>query len=538
MKKGLIFTVMLMSVLVFGYSQTDYAVRNTSTWIEAINGIRSGGNDQKYTITVTGNISVPASPENTFGPVTGITVTITGGGTLSTSSNGILLVIGRDQTIIAKDLTLKGQNTNNAPVVIITNRGTFRMEGKATVSGNKNNSSNGGGGVYVAGGTFIMQDNASVSGNTSSEGGGVYVAGGSFTMQDSTLVSGNTASGGGWKSCGGGVYVAGGTFTMQGGTISRNTTSEGGGVFVADGTFTMQDGMISENTASNGGGGVDFEGGIFTMQGGTISGNKATSYGGGVYGSSGMMGRTGNFNMKGGTISGNTSPEGGGVYNKGTFTMEDGTISGNTSDIIGGGVYVGGGIFTMKGGTISGNKATIYGGGVYVAEDNAYNRVGFSKTGGTFYGYNAEQNLRNTVVSRLGHAVYQAGNKSWRNTTAGPTINDDSYGFWTNDGDNDGDTVVTFPSAFARTRQRSNFNNKLTVTENTMKSSSSNSLWILQSVSGDRYTLKRSDAANTMTLTIKLGDYLRGSFGGSGSYSLIISGDSGNGENNWNGTWQ
>ena len=557
MKKGLIFIAMLAGVLICGYSQTDYRVHNTSSWIEAINGIRSGENDHAYTITVTGNISVPASQANTFGPATGITVTITGGGTLSTSSNGILLVIGNDQTIIARDLTLKGHNANDVPVVLIVIEGTFRMEGKASVSGNKSKGNRGGGGVFVAGGTFAMQDRASVSGNTAYEGGGVYIADGTFTMQDSASVSGNVASGGDWKSCGGGVYVAGGTFTMQGGTISGNSTSDGGGVyvnggtftmqggaissntaydgggvFVSDGTFTMHDGIISGNTASRGGGGVNFDGGIFTMQGGSIAGNKAADYGGGVYGSSGMMGRTGKFFMKDGTIAGNTASEGGGVYNKGAFTLEDGTISSNTSSIKGGGVYTDGGSFTMQGGTISGNKAITSGGGVFVSE-----RGGFIKTGGTFYGYDAEQSLRNSVVSRLGHAVYKDGEKNWRNASAGPAMNSDSYGFWMNDGDNLGDAVVTFPSDFAGRRQRSNFKNKLTVTENTMKSSSSNSLWILQSFSGDSYTLKRSDAANTMRLIIKLGKY-SGSYFGGNSYSLVISGDSGSGENNWNGTWQ
>jgi len=554
---------MLAGVLAFGFSQTAYAVRNAATWIEAVNGIRSGGNDQEYTITVTGTVSVPASTESTFGPVTGVTVTITGGGTLTTSSNGFLLAIGPGQTVVATDVILRGRDNNNASVVAILREGIFRMEGKASVTGNKTGAN--GGGVYVAGGTFTMQDSATVSGNSSSGndgGGGVYVAGGTFTMQgnaavsgntaglgggvynkgsftikDSATVSGNTAKGSGWKDSGGGVYAADGTFTMEGGTISGNTTSEGGGVFVAGGTFTMKDGAISGNTALEGGGGVEYGYGTFIMEGGTISGNKAASYGGGVYGSSGTMGRTGTFIMKGGAISGNASGEGGGVYNKGTFTMEGGVISGHTSGNIGGGVYVAGGTFTMKGGEVSGNKALFYGGGVYIAESNVYNRVNFSKTGGTFYGYDAEQNLRNTVASRLGHAVYQSGDNNWRNATAGPTMNSDGYGFWMNDGDNAGDTVVTFPSDFVGTRGRSNFKNKLTVTENTMKSNSSNSLWILQSVSGDRYTLKRSDSAATLTLTIKLGSYIRG-YMGSGYYSLVISGDSGSGENNWNGTWQ
>jgi len=165
MKKGLILTVMLASVPVLGFSQTAFTVRNAATWIEAVNGIRSGGNDQEYTITVTGTVSVPATPndENTFGPITGITVTIMGSGTLSLSNNGNLLVIGAEQTIVAKDLALKGRDNNNKAVIFIQKQGTFRMEGKASVTGNNNSSF---GGVYINGGAFIMQDSASVSGNT------------------------------------------------------------------------------------------------------------------------------------------------------------------------------------------------------------------------------------------------------------------------------------------------------------------------------------------------------------------------------------
>ena len=305
-------------------------------------------------------------------------------------------------------------------------------------------------------------------------------------------ISGNTAS-----KKGGGVYLGRNvwgsvgrqsrSFIMQGGTISGNTAKEdGGGVYEGDGTFTMSGGTISGNAARSGGGvniNQDFTGdfyGTFTMNDGTISGNTAREDGGGVY-----VSRL--FTMKGGTISGNTASKGGGVYNNGDFTMNGGTISGNT--------------------------ATYYGGGVYGT---------ITKTGGTIYGDDAEQKLKNTAISGMGHALYNRSNKSWRNTGAGPTMNTDSYGFWLNDGD-----LVLFPSGFQTSWRRSNFNNTLSISENIIKSSSSNYVWVLQRISGNSYTLKRADASNTMTLTIRL---VNG--------NLEISGDSGSGENNWNGTWR
>ena len=169
----------------------------------------------------------------------------------------------------------------------------------------------------------------------------------------------------------------------------------------------------------------------------------------------------------------------------------------------------------MQGGTISGNTAPFKGGGVF----SYYGAI--TKTGGTIYGDDAEQNLKNTVISKLGHVLYNEENGAWRNASAGSTMNSDSYGFWLNDGG-----VVMFPSGFAAVWERTNFNNTLYITETTMKSSSSNYLWVIQKISGNAYTFKRSDAANTMTITIRLD-----------GNNLVISGDSGNGQDNWNGTW-
>ena len=275
-------------------------VNNAATWNSAVNKIRNGGNDQTYVIHVTGTASVPAPPnnENLFGSVTGITVTVQGGGTLSLSVNGCLLQIGSGQTVIVKNVTFQGRSNNDVPVVRIRSGGIFHMEGNARVMGNTS------GGVNVSGGTFVMQG-GTITSNSSSSGAGVDISGGSFFMQGGTI-SNNTARVSSGNAGAGGVYVRSGTFNMEGGAISGNTSTCAGGVFVLQGIFTMVDGTISNNTATSsfsGAGGVHVGGsrdsGTFIMRGGTISGNSAIDNGGGVYV------RRGTFTKTGGTINGN-----------------------------------------------------------------------------------------------------------------------------------------------------------------------------------------------------------------------------------------
>jgi len=88
--------------------------------------------------------------------------------------------------------------------------------------------------------------------------------------------------------------------------------------------------------------------------------------------------------------------------------------------------------------------------------------------------------------------------------------------------------TAKFPTGFAGIWKRDNFNNTLTFTEATVKSSSRDNTWSFISVSGDTFTLESNTAAKTrMTLTIRMVND-----------NIVISGDSGSGENNWNGTWR
>ena len=222
-------------------------------------------------------------------------------------------------------------------------------------------------GVFVNGGTFIM-NGGEISRNFAIQGGGVYVdAGGTFTMNGGEI-SNNEA-----KNSGGAVYVNNGTFTMKSGRIYNNYVNQygtfqydyynGGGVYVADkGTFIMEDGEIyynGTNGDNNDGGGVYVSyKGTFTMKDGKIYSNFV-----------GICGYTPVY-------------KGGGVYVAGTFTMEKGEIFYHKA-LLGGGVFVDNtGIFNMKGGNIYGNNADYYGGGVNVMMTGT-----FTKSGGTISGY-------------------------------------------------------------------------------------------------------------------------------------------------------
>jgi hypothetical protein len=150
------------------------------------------------------------------------------------------------------------------------------------------------------------------------------------------------------------VTVDGGNFVMNTGAVLRNNE-------------------VKVDTAgnTNNSGGVYVPSGTFTMSGGTISGNAAAYSSSGSYNfnGGGVCASGGTFTMSGGTISGNlVTNDGGGVYVSGvTFTMSGGEISGNRSKYNGGGVVVmPSGTLNMSAGNISGNSADANGDGVYV----------------------------------------------------------------------------------------------------------------------------------------------------------------------------
>jgi uncharacterized repeat protein (TIGR02543 family) len=233
-----------------------------ATWTDAVNAIKNGGNDQSYTLNISGNLSVPGTAAGaTFSSVTGLNVTLGGTGSLTLSGTGRLIGIGADQTVTIGDGTngpdLSGNSGNTASLVTVSGTNANLVLQNGTLTGNTTGY-NGGGVVVSVGAAFTMSGGA-ISGNTASStgasygyGGGVYVSGGTFIMSGGTI-SGNTArplSDGTYGGTGGGVYLSGGTFTMSGGTITGNTAISGGGVFAYSGALTLTSPAALHNTTN------------------------------------------------------------------------------------------------------------------------------------------------------------------------------------------------------------------------------------------------------------------------------------------------
>ncbi len=330
------------------------------------------------------------------------------GGSIQSCVWGGVYIVGEDALFLMNDGDISN-NTADSDMglgggVFIGPDGSFCMLG-GTIAENEADL---GGGVANWGGTFVMEENAVISGNHSEvAGGGVAntydvedeFEGGTFYLNGGTIED-NTA-----EEDGGGIWNSG-IFQMDGGTVQDNTAGEyGGGIRLMTDednpipsetdSFEMSDGEILNNTAeSASGGGValgsedDSAGAAFTMSGGTIQGNEAAADGaGGVY-----VGPDCDFLMTGGTIAENEAYVGGGVGNEaGSFAMdEDAVISGNTAEQAGG-VANAGGEFVMGGGRITENTAT-YGGGVitYSYDDGEAHEATFFLSGGSIEENTAE----------------------------------------------------------------------------------------------------------------------------------------------------
>jgi len=224
-----------------------------------------------------------------------VTVTLTGGGTLSLSSTGAMFTVGTGVTLILDDVELRGRSDNTDALIAVADDGALEMDAGAVITGNTNVSEDGfGGGVRVAeDGTFIMRG-GEIRGNSAVRGGGVHNLGGFDT----------------------------------GGTITENDAAQGGGVYNF-GVMRMRDGAtVSENRATTSGVTPGWGGGILNRETGTVFMHDAVVYG--------------NF----------ATAQGGGVWTRGTIDIDTGIIVGR--NLVGDAVENGN---TTTGGAATGGQA-------------------------------------------------------------------------------------------------------------------------------------------------------------------------------------
>jgi hypothetical protein len=285
--------------------------------------------------------------------------------TIEGNDRGKFLTVGKGVTLTLQNISLRGANKNNSPLVEVESGGTLILGTGAVLK--ENRSSGDAGGVWVNGGKLIMNAGAEIKNMTAQQGGGVLISAGEFIMYDGIIQANHVMPDRKtFSNIGGGVLNTGGTFIMYNGSISGNFANNGinpspnisigigGGVFNGGkGIFTMNNGVIEGNRGDSSanfnvdiiiGGGVCNSNAAFTMNNGFIRGNTAAENGfaeGGNAGGGVFNGQLGIFNMNGGTIGGegkaaNQAQVYGyrshGVFNANVFTMSGGIITGHTDD--------------------------------------------------------------------------------------------------------------------------------------------------------------------------------------------------------------
>jgi hypothetical protein len=146
-----------------------FTVTDADGWTRARTAIGAGGNNKNYIINVGGAVTgISGVTGPSFGAVTGITVSMRGqsGGAaarLALGSAGSLLHIGSGQTLILRNIELRGITTNTAALVHVDG-GALAMHSGAVITGNTNTAGPGGG-LYLDGGTFTKTGNSVIYGS-------------------------------------------------------------------------------------------------------------------------------------------------------------------------------------------------------------------------------------------------------------------------------------------------------------------------------------------------------------------------------------
>ncbi len=106
-----------------------------------------------------------------------------------------------------------------------------------------------------------------------SAGGGIHVAGGLVILENNAILS-STAD-----TSGGGVFVGGGDVTLRRNIIRGNSARYGGGLYVDQGVVSLESDVFTENDAGPVGGAIAMGGGELTGTNVTVAGNHMADAG-------------------------------------------------------------------------------------------------------------------------------------------------------------------------------------------------------------------------------------------------------------------
>lgn len=294
----------------------------------------------------------------------------------ASDNGGGVFLTGDDCTYELKKGEITGNSAGNGGGVYLEN-GLFKLGTSDNLNdGNiSNNTAGSGGGVYIGSSNasivaeethaeptegFIMYGGTITGNSTTDDGGGIYLNGGTFLM-DNGNISNNSSS-----TDGGGVCIANnGNFTMNSGDITGNgkisgkLTINGGGVYLDGGTLTVNAGNISENAATASGGGVYISNGNVGMTTGKILSNVCGEFGGGVYVYNPPGSTSKTVSVTGGSLLNNTARYGGGICVDGLIELAIGNveIAENTATNGGGVCLMNNANMTFGAGQIKNNKA-------------------------------------------------------------------------------------------------------------------------------------------------------------------------------------
>ncbi|MBF0584412.1 MAG: DUF4347 domain-containing protein, partial [Magnetococcales bacterium] len=208
------------------------------------------------------------------------------GDTITFSSGGTITLTGT-QISISKNITINGDlDGNNTPDVTIDGANLSRVINVGTgktatlngliISGGKETSSVGGGGIYNQG-TLLTINYSTITGNDvgALRGGGIYNTGG-LTINYSTI-SNNTALGSSGDAAGLYNDNSGKTTAINNSTIYNNRADDiGGGLRNAAGTMNLTSCTVYGNTSGTGGG-LAWNSGTVTLSKTIIAGNTLTN---------------------------------------------------------------------------------------------------------------------------------------------------------------------------------------------------------------------------------------------------------------------